>query len=255
MKKVYKKIFIIIVLLTLTGCVNQAHYIQVFKNGKVNYKLDLTAEKDNLGQLEAHGITQYDEIKNNPQLLFKQVTDAYESRGFIITPLDTDKDFGVSIQKSFKNAKEFDKELKELTEMGLNNFVPNLSSSSGLFTKEYMLSGSLGYFIDEKTKEFFVENNPDNLINTETTKATLTIVFPDEITAHQNATVEGNKANYFVGFSANGTEEVKTRAVSSYTNTTLIMIVAGVGIGVVLIAGAVVLKSGDIKKLKPKKRK
>ena len=220
-------------LLFLTGCVNQSHFVKINNNGKINYRFELSVPKSEISKLQNYNIDNYDEIEKNPFILFKEITKVYEDEGFEVEEIKADDTIGYYYSKTFKNVKEFNKQMEKLKELDVNGYIPNASSKRNILNTEYMLNGELEYHIDEKTKELFEDKDVDALLDS--LKANLTVFTPTEDFGYENGTKDGKNVSFFSDATFEEIDPTQVRVVFRSSVSPVIIAGGGIVIGGTLL--------------------
>lgn len=139
MKKLLKLLPIFAFLFFLTGCGTQKYELAIAESGSISMEASITRSDVSNTLFSDYGISE-DQISEKVEEEFKY----YQKKGFK-TEYKSDV---IKISKDYKNADEFNKEIKQMVKdkrIGLN--IQLQKGSNFLVQNKYTLTGRLNYFI------------------------------------------------------------------------------------------------------------
>ena len=139
MKKLLKLLPVFVFLFFLTGCGTQKYELAIAESGAISMEASITRSDVSNTLFSDYGISE-DQISEKVEEEFKY----YEKKGFK-TEYKSDV---IKISKDYKNADEFNKEIKQMVKdkrIGLN--IQLQKGSNFLVQNKYTLTGRLNYFI------------------------------------------------------------------------------------------------------------
>lgn len=139
MKKILKLLPVFVFLFFLAGCGTQKYELAIAESGAISMEASITRSDVSNTLFSDYGISE-DQISEKVEEEFKY----YEKKGFK-TEYKSDV---IKISKDYKNADEFNKEIKQMVKdkrIGLN--IQLQKGSNFLVQNKYTLTGRLNYFI------------------------------------------------------------------------------------------------------------
>lgn len=190
-------IALVTILLTVTSCSQQTYEINYLKNGEVNYRWSLLFSKQDLNYLDNYEIDNARVFQENPLLLLKEVNAVYTNRGFSITEINDELQFGVTYEKRYSSTNDFHNELEELFSSEWSGLQITMIKSKNIQETSYTTTGKLYYWIDAETRKVLEQiEDVESLMSTPTAKATLIISQPGELVAQVGGSVVDNGVQF-----------------------------------------------------------
>ena len=240
MKKLLKLLPVFVFLFFLAGCGTQKYELAIAESGAISMEASITRSDVYNTLFSDYGISE-DQISEKVEEEFKY----YEKKGFK-TEYKSDV---IKISKDYKNADEFNKEIKQMVKdkkIGLN--IQLQKGSNFLIQNKYTLTGRLNYFIPKpfmdkvekaKKEEGGLKNLEDYSKTIGKENVSLNVYYPKGATVKYMETASESD-NYVSFFStSNGLVEDQEDNVGmtvEFMNVMMIVII----IVVILVIGGVI---------------
>ena len=240
MKKILKLLPVFVFLFFLAGCGTQKYELAIAESGAISMEASITRSDVSNTLFSDYGISE-DQISEKVEEEFKY----YEKKGFK-TEYKSDV---IKISKDYKNADEFNKEIKQMVKdkrIGLN--IQLQKGSNFLVQNKYTLTGRLNYFIPKpfmdkvekaKKEEGGLKNLEDYSKTIGKENVSLNVYYPKGATVKYMETASESD-NYVSFFStSNGLVEDQEDNVGmtiEFMNVMMIVII----VAVILVIGGVI---------------
>lgn len=222
-------------MLIFTGCGSQEYNIVINDDETCTVDVRLSISKDAYSLIGSYGMDMtainadksiyYGGSVENVDVLFQEVANEYATFGYSISPVDDAFSLGFEASKLYQTPSDLNKEILLMKNKGISGLSFEIGKSETNTSKEYTLYGELEYMLDpdiSMTNEVISENIV-NMIGLSGLTAKATVSMPPETTVSaMDGVYENQEFTWFATIES--TEATPVHIISSYTNSSLIML-------------------------------